>query len=261
MEQESAFALLPREVQAIIAKSLIDPTDFEGTMRNIASFAEINWYFNRFVNHPQNMETLVQSLANYFYPVHDEADIAEGLANMPGIKSKEFREWLVQRKLQRAKEEELRQSALYNKYDRIKELIKEGVNVNARNEEGLTALDLALQVYISGQHLGEPNDTAFNSIRALLNAADVNARGSCDFTPIIFATSYQDIPLMKEILKYKPDLTIPDSFGQTPFHFARVCPFPEIMRTLEDYVNAEQLVLPKELKDIITEYNKSRSAD
>lgn len=98
--------------------------------------------------------------------------------------------------------------------DLVKKLLDAGVDVNARDEEGKTAL------FIFGE---EPPET----LRVLLEAgADVNARDNMQRTPLHSALGSGEEKMFEALVAAGADLNAQDEDGDTPLHNAFCCSSP-----------------------------------
>lgn len=262
--QSATLEGLPGDIKRLIMEELIevDPMaqpdttlDLEASIKNITNLAQVNMRFHDFINQPNNMILLVDYLV-YRFPgryktigknrfLADRLYIAKGLGNMPGIKSTEFKKWIGGF--------ELIDVAFSGDEAKIKELLGLGVDVNTRNQDGTTAL-LAV---LSNAGWRESEDTIRRITNLLMNAgADVNVQNATGYTPIFLATMYQKPELMREILKYNPDLTLADVVGQTPLHMAVGIPNAEIMKILMEHAKTHNIEFDAQLTQWIKEHQE-----
>ncbi len=132
-----------------------------------------------------------------------------------------------------------------NNYDSVKILISQGVDVNAKNDDGLTPLMLACYTDTKGNIVkllidkgadvntkdndGETpllyacaNDTTGNIVKLLIdNGADVNAKDNDGDTPLMFAC-YKDTKgnIVKLLLDKGADVNVKNNDGLTPLMVA-----------------------------------------
>lgn len=225
---------LPIEIQIRIVKNLVDTTDFNKTMVNIANFAKVNWYCHNLINDPFVIKFLIKKIAkcsflkkNSLNQVIDEIKLGYLLRNMPGIQDEATQKWLKQRRQEMPLENDLMHAIEFQNLARVKELVEKiKVNVNAVSY-GRLALHTAIWVVSHVSSVPIKLKNSITILKFLLEAGaknKINRKNHRGYTPIILAAMYQNVEAIKEILKYNPDLTIEDNFGQTPIHWALCCP-------------------------------------
>lgn len=108
----------------------------------------------------------------------------------------------------------------------VRYLLEKGINVNAKDASGLTALHIALaRNYLADEREEKAKVEKLPSVAALLiqNGADVNARTSSGLTPMMIAAwvgAHQDV---FHLLRQKgADVNAHDDFGFTPLMWATV---------------------------------------
>ncbi|MBQ3241099.1 MAG: ankyrin repeat domain-containing protein [Akkermansia sp.] len=108
----------------------------------------------------------------------------------------------------------------------VRYLLEKGINVNAKDASGLTALHIALaRNYLADEREEKAKVEKLPSVAALLiqNGADVNARTSSGLTPMMIAAwvgAHQDV---FHLLRQKgADVNARDDFGFTPLMWATV---------------------------------------
>jgi hypothetical protein len=272
--QVASLSGLPSDIKIIILKNLIeiDPlakedatSGFNETIKNITNLAAVDKRFNALINEPKNMIWLVKSLAERFagrYPmvgdkinIIDERSIANGLANMPGIESLDFKNWLDRLfELRKALKEAVQSLDI----EKVKTLIEQGADARGRDENGDAILNVLLDKV---PELTPDNQVEYiQKIIAILNllmsaGADINVQGRFDSTPIAIATMYQSAPVIEAILKYHPDLSIADSVGQTPISWAEVTPDPQFRNILKTYIKNNNIRLNPEWEKHIEDWD------
>ncbi|GJL56458.1 MAG: hypothetical protein NPIRA02_35900 [Nitrospirales bacterium] len=103
------------------------------------------------------------------------------------------------------KEQRLLEAVSQNDLTTVQELVKEGININAQDIRGRTALLVAVE----NHH--------FESANMLLEAgADVNMQDHKQDSPLLLAGAEGRVDIMKRILQAKPDFTVYNRFGGTP---------------------------------------------
>lgn len=108
----------------------------------------------------------------------------------------------------------------------VKELLKNGANVNEKDNFGYTALMLASKY----GHI--------ELIKEMLkNGGDVNAKSAVGNTALILASQYGRIELLKELLKNGGDVNAKSNMGITAFNVASTI---EIKKLLKDELESKE---------------------
>jgi len=108
-----------------------------------------------------------------------------------------------------------------NDLETVRHLLKEGANVESRDERGRTALLIA----VAGNHL--------EIARLLIEAgADVNAQDQRLDSPLLLAGAEGTLEILKLILKANPDFSLYNRYGGTPLIPACERGHVEVVRTL-----------------------------
>jgi ankyrin repeat protein len=103
-------------------------------------------------------------------------------------------------------------SALYNRADLVQALIEKGIDVNAQNLYGSTALNYAFDDLEITDH--------FETVKVLLRGgADPNIQDSRGFTALMGAISVLDIDSAKELIRVS-DVNLENSDGTTALTMA-----------------------------------------
>ena len=102
-------------------------------------------------------------------------------------------------------------------FDNIKRAIKEGAQVNAKNDVGYTAL-----IYTCGMSWGiKPY---LNIAKYLIDhGAKVNVKAKGGFTPLTEACAYGNYEIVKLLLESGADRSIKGQYGTTPLIFGATC--------------------------------------
>ena len=146
------------------------------------------------------------------------------------------------------------QSILKNDNELIKELIKQGANVNAKDLDGNTPLHFAschnnpeiiklliekgAKVNAKSNNKNTPLHLAidYNNIEIitlLLNQeADVKAEGNNKNTPLHLASCHDNLEIIKLLIKKGSEVNAKDLDGDTPLHLASCHNNPEIIKLL-----------------------------
>ena len=141
--------------------------------------------------------------------------------------------------------------------NRVTELLDEGTDVNARNEDDLTALHIAAQlgnVEIAGlliAHAAEVNATGMGEIvplhfaaasgsdelaRLLLqNGAEVDARDAGDFTPLHVAAIFGSLSVAELLLDEGADVNAENDMRMTPLNMAIMQEHQALVELFEGY--------------------------
>ncbi|WP_447971100.1 ankyrin repeat domain-containing protein [Nitrospira sp. M1] len=103
------------------------------------------------------------------------------------------------------KEQRLLEAVSQNDLTTVQAMVKEGININAQDIRGRTALLVAVEKH------------HFESANMLLEAgADVNMQDHKEDSPLLLAGAEGRVDIMKRILQANPDFTVYNRFGGTP---------------------------------------------
>ncbi|MDT7042205.1 ankyrin repeat domain-containing protein [Candidatus Nitronereus thalassa] len=104
-----------------------------------------------------------------------------------------------------AEEQRLLEAVAQDDLATIRNLVKQGINVNAQDARGRTALLVAVEGHY------------FESAKVLLKAgADVNVQDDKKDSPLLLAGAEGTVDIMRLILQAKPDFSLYNRFGGTP---------------------------------------------
>lgn len=203
------FTALPGDVQRIIQMMLLKNIPQPGlgdSLQNLDQFARISKSFHSFINNPRNTKILVMEMGRCIKG-KNELDIALGLKNMPGIKSKEIQQWIKQREQEIPLEEKLRWN---DDCDTLDQLIAQGVDINARsNKDGITPFMHSVRRNVRKQEL--PYVQKLLQLGASADLPCKNGR-----TPLIEAVRHgRSVECIQEILKHIKNLDHKDEDGLT----------------------------------------------
>jgi hypothetical protein len=123
-------------------------------------------------------------------------------------------------------DEELFEAVMDGDTARVRELLRKGANVNARDENGTTPLHWAA-------FLGH-----VDVVRLLLErGAEVNARSKGGWTPLHYAA---DADIVRLLLEHGADPSIRNRDGRTPLDVAREMGHKEVARVIEEYMRGRR---------------------
>jgi serine/threonine protein kinase/ankyrin repeat protein len=115
---------------------------------------------------------------------------------------------------------------LHPRQNVVARLLERGADVNARDEEGRTALMLISMEY-------RPDRIILPMAEALLKgSADINARDRNARTPLMYAVRHKQRATVDFLLRHGADLSAQDSNGETALDLATRLGFTDIARTL-----------------------------
>ncbi|KAI8481987.1 hypothetical protein Bbelb_402880 [Branchiostoma belcheri] len=158
---------------------------------------------------------------------------------------------LQQKKLMEEKEQELRKAAGRGEEDRVKQLLAEGVNINAADNSEWTALHLAS---VNG-HTG--------TVQTLLTAQPtVDARTNTRRTALHHASENGHTGIVQALLTAGATVDARDSGNETPLHAAAKKGHPECVRVLlragantvnrnSDNKTAEELAVQEDVQQVL----------
>lgn len=128
---------------------------------------------------------------------------------IPGCKGKEgYKNEITSRGIPYSIDSFLNEAGAGNK-ERIELFIKAGMDVNAKDNDGNTALMRAS----AGDN--------FEMVRLLIKkGADLNARDNAGYTALIFASSKGDLELVTLLIKKGADVNASNNDGETPLMLA-----------------------------------------
>jgi ankyrin repeat protein len=128
------------------------------------------------------------------------------------------------------------------KVDVMEKLIKEGFNIDAKNNYGNTPLhlaaingnDKAAEILIqngadvnainnngdSALHQAIKNGNPGVALYLIANGADVNAMNNGVYTPLHVAAEFGQFTVAAELIKYNADVNAKNKYGNTPLHWA-----------------------------------------
>lgn len=108
----------------------------------------------------------------------------------------------------------------------INQLIKNGLDINARDERGNTAL--ALATYLANR------DNNLQHVQLLLaNKADPNLGDFANFTPLMYIASVGNVELAALFLTHGADISLRDSEGKTALEYVQKHNQEEMLRLLD----------------------------
>lgn len=133
----------------------------------------------------------------------------------------------------------------------VRALLEKGANANARNKQGETALEIAI----------ERNDGESTGIAMVLidKGADLDARDKNGNPPIIDAIRFRLTKVVKEMLNRGVDFHTKSADGISLIDYAKVDGDPETIKMIQDMVDKENAYIaslkdPNRFKDIVKVY-------
>jgi ankyrin repeat protein len=256
--EKSHLEKLPGDLKKVILAN-ITAKNLDEAVKNIKSLARTNKFFRDYINREDILKYIITTMADQ-NPDVDEHDAAEKLQTMPGIKNTQFQDWLLKRKVEIPKEQELTQAALSNDIATVERLLHEGVAVNAKDKKfKYTALALAtyqkhkamMQKLINeGADLNILNGihapgtalqvaaerNAKEPLEILLNAgANPNIPNAHDLsTPLMVAIEHDNVEITNLLLNAKADVNMQNKIGYTPLIKAAYVGNAQIVKMLLD---------------------------
>lgn len=132
MEKPSFLELLPKELKTLLMHYLTSVKDLDEAAQNIDSLSTLK------IGDPdQLMQWYITSLANKFKT--SKMEVAQKLEEQKATITPTVRAWLA-RNVQL--EKELSEAAWHDNIERIKQLVKEGVDIIAQDERGMTVFGI-----------------------------------------------------------------------------------------------------------------------
>jgi ankyrin repeat protein len=118
----------------------------------------------------------------------------------------------------------LHKAAFYRHIEIVKLLIENGANVNAKDNYGYTPLhDAAISGHIE-------------IVKLLIeNGAYVNAKSYLDWTPLHYAAFYGHIEIVKLLIEKGANVNAKDNYGWTPLHYAAFYGHIEVVKLLIEH--------------------------
>lgn len=208
------FDVLPTELRFEILKSITGDTLDE-------AMASVKRYY---IAHPPSQKSIAITKAilahlmdKFNLDFRGLQGVISKLQKLPSItvfQNKDMVAWIEQQRERLLNENKLREAAYQRNTQEIKKLIAQGVNVNARDQEGNTALDYALGQYDPSQRSLELKNLT-EIVSDLLNAG-ANANSGGKGTPLIGASIFGSPTIVKMLLKSGANPNITNSFKDTP---------------------------------------------
>ncbi|XP_037037865.1 putative ankyrin repeat protein RF_0381 [Bradysia coprophila] len=104
---------------------------------------------------------------------------------------------------------EFSRAALDETPDRVKDLLEKGANINARDEDGDTAL------------MNASNNGRYETVKFLIeNGADVNATDTNGKTPLMFASAFDNSRIIKLLVDNGANINATDNSGWSALIYA-----------------------------------------
>lgn len=228
---ESLLANLPPDLKRLILATIVpsEVLNIPALAKEITTRAATNKSLHAIINNPQNMLSILKSL-----PKAGALVLAEGLRNMPGIRSSEVREWLKNIKLVNGHElfRALGSNARppENSLDEkpnlktITNLLENpDINVNWKNAQGWTPLMKAVQ--------RKKNKEIVEFFIA--NGANVNAKNQNGDTAIIEASHFGNTEIVRLLIAAGANVNIQNVYGLTALMNANMgFGYPEVVKLL-----------------------------
>jgi ankyrin repeat protein len=131
-------------------------------------------------------------------------------------------------------DKELIKASEYNYLEKVKQLLEEGADVNAKDDFGKTALMWACEY-------------GYKEIAELLieKGADLNAQDKYGLTALIYATKWSQKEVVKLLLEKGADMNIKDKDGRTALWYAFLIEDEEIIELLKSYeTKTKKMICP-----------------
>jgi len=245
---EKLPAELRREILRIMSQSEV--LNIPALAQGITNLAATSKALHAAINNPSNMLTILKLL-----PRAGAVVLANGLRNMPGMKSDEVQGWLKSFKLEGGQELFAAASAGHPDMARVNALLaNQNIAVNMKDDYGYTALmeasqrghtEIARALLAAGANVNMQNkygDTALMEasqrghtevVRALLAAgANVNLQNKGGNTALIWASDRGHTVVVRTLLAAGANVNMQDKGGYTALIQASSNGYTEVVRSL-----------------------------
>src|SRR5277367_1051611 len=133
------------------------------------------------------------------------------------------------------KEEQLLEAIKIGEDHQAENLLRQGVDINTPDDEGLSPLHLAVAAGGDYRESPEVSRRRIELVRKLLDAgAKVNQKGWEGWTPLHEAACNRNPEFAKLLLHHEAKLDALDEWGQSPLYLAVVLGTPQVARVLVD---------------------------
>lgn len=186
--QPSSLDVLPPELQMQILEYITGNT-LDEAVKGIKRFyvaspeSRKDPFINKII-----LQYLMQKFI--FEKGSDLQKVVKNLSVFPAFKDPEMIQWIEQEKKRLDAGNELRKAAIAGNVEKIKELIKQHVNINAKNKYANTALINATK--------GDQHDAVLLLIE---KGANVNAQNYIGATALFYASSASNLDIVKALIK------------------------------------------------------------